>query len=162
MILFVGYQAEGTLGRLLLDGAKTVRIHGEEVRVEAKIDRISGYSGHADQRELLEWLKDVKVKDRVFVVHGEDESRAEFARLVTEKLHMRAVIPQMGQAFDLAVPVTTPVEAPVIARPEPVVARADSYNLYAQLMLKTAEFMRRTTDEEQRRQALEQMLKLVV
>ncbi|HNV69287.1 MAG TPA: MBL fold metallo-hydrolase [Candidatus Ozemobacteraceae bacterium] len=160
-ILFVGYQAEGTLGRLLLDGAKTVRIHGDEVRVEAKIDRISGYSGHADQRELLEWLKGVTVRDRVFVIHGEDEARAEFARLVSERLQLRAVIPQMGQSFDLLVEAKEPVAAPVVKHPEPVTARIDSYNLYAQLMLKTAEFMRRTSDEEQRRQALEQMLKLV-
>lgn len=79
-VLMVGYQAPGTLGRLLLDGEDTVRIHGEEVAVRARIRYLDEYSGHADQSGLLRWWKDRgAVAWDVFLVHGEDESREALA-----------------------------------------------------------------------------------
>ena len=85
-VLLVGYQAEGTLGRRLQDGAKKVRIHGEEVRVEAAIETISGFSAHADQRALLNWLRRFRHIGRVFVTHGEKESCHGFAKIIHEEL----------------------------------------------------------------------------
>ena len=86
-MLFVGYQAEGTLGRSLLEGAKTVRLFNEEVAVQARIASMPGKSGHADQRELLHWLSEFKEKPRkVFVNHGEDQVATFFAGLIQEKL----------------------------------------------------------------------------
>ena len=78
-IMFVGYQAVGTLGRQIVDGAKKVRILGRQYQVEAHIVRIHGFSAHADRYELLKWLKGLKSPPkRVFVVHGETESASNF------------------------------------------------------------------------------------
>ena len=94
-ILFVGYQAKGTLGRKIVKGAKTIRIHGVMHSVKANIVQIDGFSAHADQGELLGWLSGLKSPTRrVFVVHGEDESSSTFARLVREKYGWQVSIPQ--------------------------------------------------------------------
>ncbi|HOY68358.1 MAG TPA: MBL fold metallo-hydrolase [Candidatus Ozemobacteraceae bacterium] len=151
-VLFVGYQAEGTLGRLLLDGEKTVRIHGEEVAVKARIADMSGYSGHADQNGLLEWVSKISaVRDRVFVVHGEDDARTELAGKIRALKGFAVEVPALGQTFDLAA--LPPVEkaAPVVV---PEAPKVDSYNVYAGLMLQLAEFMRTQTDEDKRRAVL--------
>ena len=86
-IIFVGYQAEGTLGRLLLDGAKEVTLFGENIQVNAQIHNLEGFSGHADKDGLLAWLSGFqKVPKHVFLVHGEEESKKAFAYSVKEKL----------------------------------------------------------------------------
>ena len=86
-IIFVGYQAEGTLGRLLLDGAKEVTLFGENVQVNAQIHNLEGFSGHADKDGLLAWLSGFQtVPKHVFLVHGEGESKKAFAYTVKEKL----------------------------------------------------------------------------
>ncbi|MBP1764647.1 MAG: Beta-Casp domain containing protein [Firmicutes bacterium] len=98
-ILFVGYQAEGSMGRRLLDGEKRVRIMGEDISVKATIYNIDGFSAHADQKELLEWLGHFKEKPaNVFVIHGETEATEVFAALIKEKLDMPAYIPRYGDA----------------------------------------------------------------
>ncbi|NLI79949.1 MAG: MBL fold metallo-hydrolase [Candidatus Riflebacteria bacterium] len=165
-VLFVGYQAEGTLGRLLLDGAKVVRIHGEEVRVEAQIREITGYSGHADQNGLMEWIGSINaVRDRVFVVHGEDDARAELARLIREKKGFSVHVPRMGESFDLlanVAPAPAPGQASAAGAPAPapaVTPAHDSFNLYADLTIRLAEFMRREKDESRRRTLLEELLR---
>lgn len=84
-ILFVGYQARGTLGRQILDGASEVRIFGERVPVKAKIEKISGFSGHADRNELLEWLSAFQNQPRVIINHGEHEAAIAFSQVVTER-----------------------------------------------------------------------------
>ena len=86
-IIFVGYQAEGTLGRLLLDGAKEVTLFGENVQVNAQIHNLEGFSGHADKDGLFAWLSGFQtVPKHVFLVHGEEESKKAFAYTVKEKL----------------------------------------------------------------------------
>ena len=93
-ILFVGYQAVGTLGRQIVDGAEEVRIFGEKYPVRARIEQIQGFSSHADQNELMRWLSAIKNTPRkVFVVHGEKESSEEFARVVAEQRKCDVVIP---------------------------------------------------------------------
>ena len=102
-VLFVGYQAEGTLGRSLLEGAKTVKLFNEEVAVRARIASMPGKSGHADQRELLHWLSEFQEKPRkVFVNHGEDQVVTFFAGLIQEKLGIHASAPYSGAIFNLA------------------------------------------------------------
>ena len=101
-ILFVGYQAEGTIGRKLIDGADSVRLFGEEIVVNARIATLSGISGHADRDMLLGWLGHMSKKPlQVFVNHGDDEVCDSFASYVTEKLDYPAVAPFSGDGFDL-------------------------------------------------------------
>lgn len=93
-VVFVGYQAEGTLGRRILDGAKDVKIFGEEIHVNAKIHNVEGFSGHADRNGLINWLKGFKEKPRkIFLVHGEAQSKAEFANEIKNILDIDCVIP---------------------------------------------------------------------
>jgi metallo-beta-lactamase family protein len=94
-ILFVGYQAVGTLGRQIVDGAMEVRILGRKYKVKAKIVQMDGFSAHADRDELLHWLSAVKKSPRqVFVVHGEEEVSSSFAGLIKDKLGWNVSVPQ--------------------------------------------------------------------
>lgn len=85
-IVFVGYQAEGTLGRAILDGTKRVKIFGEEIAVNAQIYNLQGLSGHADRQGLITWLDSFKNKPKgVLLVHGEEESQNSFKELLDSK-----------------------------------------------------------------------------
>lgn len=102
-VLFVGYQAEGTLGRSLVEGAKHVRIFDEEIAVNAEIRVLAGVSGHADKNGLIRWLSCFEQKPaQVFVNHGDDESCTEFARCLSEELGYTAMAPYSGTSYDLA------------------------------------------------------------
>lgn len=101
-VLFVGYQAQGSLGRRILEGAKRVKIMGEEVSVKAQIYNLDGFSAHADQGQLLHWLEQFHSKlSGVFIVHGELASSEPFAKLVEEKLHCSTYIPRYGDEITL-------------------------------------------------------------
>jgi metallo-beta-lactamase family protein len=101
-ILFVGYQAESTLGRRVLEGAKVVKILGEEVEVRARIHSIDGFSAHADQNGLIEWLQGFEPKPRgIFIVHGESEAQTEFAKLLKPICDAEVRIPGWGERFTL-------------------------------------------------------------
>ncbi|MCR5388307.1 MAG: MBL fold metallo-hydrolase, partial [Lachnospiraceae bacterium] len=101
-ILFAGYQAEGSLGRALLDGIEEVTLFGERINVCAEIAHLHGASGHADQAGLLEWIEGFTEKPSlVFVNHGEDSSVTEFAALLHEKFGFETVGPYSGTEYDL-------------------------------------------------------------
>lgn len=101
-IVFAGYQAQGTLGRSLLNGARHVRLFGEDIEVKADIERFEGISGHADQAGLLRWIGHFEQKPQaVFVVHGNDAVCTSFAELVQETIHRPAYAPYNGAAYDL-------------------------------------------------------------
>lgn len=101
-VVFVGFQAHGTLGRRILDGEKKVRIHGEEIAVNANIERIEGFSAHADQKGLVEWVKNFSSKPKkIFLVHGEPESSANLAQILIEETKNEVVIPKLDETFDL-------------------------------------------------------------
>ena len=101
-VLFIGYQAHDTLGRQIIDGNETVRVLGEEVKVAARVERISGFSAHADQKELLDWLSTAEnAPRRLFVTHGEPEASQAFATAVEEKFHWNTTIPQYGDEVEL-------------------------------------------------------------
>jgi metallo-beta-lactamase family protein len=101
-VLFVGYQAEGTLGRYLQDGAETVRMFGETVRVRAKIATMDGISGHADQAIMLRWLGSLKnCKPRVYVNHGNDGVCDAFAETIHTTLGFPATAPYNGAVYDV-------------------------------------------------------------
>ena len=101
-ILFVGYQAVGTLGRKLIDGASAVKLFGENIEVSARIESLKGISEHADMKGLLDWLAGFESEvSHVFVVHGEDAVTDEFAKTVTERFGWKAFAPYSGGCVDL-------------------------------------------------------------
>lgn len=101
-ILFVGYQAEGTLGRSITDGAESVRLFGETIKINAEIAFLEGISSHADREMLIEWLSGFDTKPKtVFVNHGHDEVCDEFAQTVEHRLGMYATAPYSGSEYDL-------------------------------------------------------------
>ena len=101
-ILFVGYQAEGTPGRILLDGAQEIRLLGQIHPVKAHIEKIDGFSAHADRDGLLEWLADIRVPPRcVFVTHGEEKAATSFAELLNEKTGWTVKVPQYKDTVKL-------------------------------------------------------------
>lgn len=92
-IVFVGYQAEGTLGRMILDGAKEVTLFGEKVQVNAKIYNLEGFSGHADKNGLLAWLKGFQKEPKhIFLVHGEPEAKEAFVETVEKELGYHPIV----------------------------------------------------------------------
>ena len=101
-IIFVGYQAEGTLGRKIVDGAKQVKVYGEDVSVNAKIYTLGGFSGHADRDGLIDWMSHIKNPDlKVFIIHGEEKVALNFADTIKEKLGHFTYIPKWGEILDL-------------------------------------------------------------
>lgn len=101
-ILFVGYQAVGTTGRAIRDGAKKIKLFGEEVAVKAQIDYLPGKSGHADKDGLIKWITSFSKKpDMVFVNHGEDEVCTAYAKCLEEDYGFKTYAPYSGTEFDL-------------------------------------------------------------
>lgn len=101
-IVFVGYQAENTLGRRIKDGEKLVKIFGEEINSSAEIYDLEGFSGHADRNGLLKWIGAFSKKPKkVFIVHGESDSKAEFAKNVEKDLSLDCVVPYLNEVYEL-------------------------------------------------------------
>jgi len=101
-IVFVGYQAEGTLGRRIMDGEKVVKVLGETINVKAEVYNVEGFSGHADKPTLLNWLRGFKEKPKtVFIVHGEEESKRSFAEDVKKDLGINCIIPEYNIAYEI-------------------------------------------------------------
>jgi metallo-beta-lactamase family protein len=101
-VIFVGYQANGTLGRRLVDGAKKVMIFGEEISVNARIVMIEGFSGHADIDGLIDWIKGFKkIPEKIFLVHGEQDSISGFSDLLWSQFGVSSIIPDMNDSYEL-------------------------------------------------------------
>jgi len=101
-IVFVGYQAEGTLGRLIVEGIKDVTLFGEEIHVSAEIYNLEGFSGHADREGLLTWISGFKKQPKqVFFVHGELEAKHAFADLVKQKISLDSIVVEGFSEFEL-------------------------------------------------------------
>lgn len=101
-IVFVGYQAEGTLGRRLVEGADEVSIMGETIKVQAQIHNLEGFSGHADQNGLLNWISGFQVAPKqVFLVHGEEESKRVLGKLIEDKLGYKVQVIEGISEFEL-------------------------------------------------------------
>jgi metallo-beta-lactamase family protein len=102
MILFVGYQGAGTLGRQILDGRRDVRLHGRLRRVKAQVRRIEGFSGHADRATLLGWLRHFAAPPQTcFVTHGEEEAALALAQAVRDELHWNVAVPEYQQVVEV-------------------------------------------------------------
>ena len=101
-IVFVGYQANGTLGRRIKDGEKVVKIFGEEIRVNAEIHSLEGFSGHADKEGIIRWIKSFKNRPKkIFVVHGEEEAAGEISRKIEEELKIKTHISELGETLSI-------------------------------------------------------------
>ena len=101
-ILFVGYQAPGTLGRSIVEGAKKVKIFGEEIAVNARIEYIEGYSGHADQEWLMNFIYSFIQKPKhIFLVHGEPEGQIVLRDKILQETSIPVTIPSFGETYEL-------------------------------------------------------------
>lgn len=128
-VCFVGYQAVGTLGRRLIEGAESVKLFGENITVNARIEVLQGISGHADMNGLLAWLKGFETPlERVIVVHGEDTVTDSFASLVEDTIGCPAFAPYSGGCVDLATNqiLTEGVKIPKKSAEKPAKSRAQA------------------------------------
>lgn len=153
-VLFTGYQAPGTLGRLLVDGAKAVTIMGQEIAVRARIRTLDCYSGHADRRDLLAWIAArAPVRQGMFLVHGEDEARASLAKALAGDVPV--LQPEMDAAY--ALPATGPARprgaAPRLA-PKAAHAAFDWHNERAALLLELRRRLEEAPDDPARERLL--------
>jgi metallo-beta-lactamase family protein len=101
-VLFVGYQAPGTRGRALLDGADELKLHGQYVKVKARVVRVEGLSAHADYAELIDWLEPARLSPRrVFVTHGEPAAADAFRRRLRDTFGWDTVVPDDDSTWTL-------------------------------------------------------------
>ena len=153
-VLLAGFQAEGSLGRILQDGAKSVTIMGEEISVKAAIREIEDYSGHADGPELVQWVKErLPIGRSIFLTHGEEEGQ----RALSEDLqgigmaHDCILIPSLDSVYDLTGDACAFVAEETHPRIDPtMVARFDSHNDMADLLLDIKQTVDKAGDEKSR------------
>jgi len=98
-IIFVGYQAEGTLGRKIIEGAKFIKLYHEEIKVTASIHTINGFSAHADQSEILSWVGGIKGLKRAFLIHGEKEKQKVLKEVMKTKLKLKSHIVELDETI---------------------------------------------------------------
>jgi metallo-beta-lactamase family protein len=113
-ILFVGFQAQGTLGRRILDGDPEVRIHGRSYRVRARIEQLSGFSAHGDQQDLLRWVGNLRAPRRIFLTHGEEQAARALSEAIRARYGWEVSIPQYADQFAF-----TPPHRPESTTPTP-------------------------------------------
>lgn len=102
-VVFVGYQAKNTLGRILLDQTKSVKLLGENIAVKADIKNMEGFSGHADKNDILNWINDFKIKPKkIFLVHGEDEEMIPLSKNIEKKFGIKTILPNLNELFQLS------------------------------------------------------------
>lgn len=177
-ILFVGYQAPGTLGNIISGGASDVRIHGKEYKVRATIRKLGNYSAHADQSELIDWLVERQpVAGGVFLNHGDDEARKEMRNLLAGRGFARSRIhlPQFDESFELVAGTPAskgrdgqrPAKGRAISmgkatqRIKPDEMLSDWYNDYAALIVDLTNRLEKEPDHSKRRALIAKLRKLV-
>ncbi|WP_425057738.1 Ribonuclease [Sporomusa carbonis] len=143
-VLFVGYQAQGSLGRRLLEGIKRVKIMGEEISVKAKIYNLEGFSAHADRDQLIAWLGNFQNKPaNIFVVHGEQDMSVPFAQLIERQLGISTYVPRYGDSA-IITGRNWQIEPSNIATIEPAVQQLREY--LDEMEKEYADFRRRLED----------------
>jgi metallo-beta-lactamase family protein len=101
-ILIVGFQGHGSLGRRLVEGQEVVTIFGERIPVRASVHTLNGFSGHADQGELLKWFSTLApAKPKVFLTHGEDRGRGTLAKMIQQKFKLPSALPKQGEVIEV-------------------------------------------------------------
>lgn len=154
-LLFVGYQAAGTLGRTILEGAHRVRISGEDVSVRLQVRQIDSYSAHADQGELIAWARGRRpIAGSLFLMHGEQAATAALAQALAADGDVR--VPVIGEAYALAA--GAPAKRVRTGRPDMAeLAGRGWQNDYADLAVSLKRDLRRIADDKQRREAIARM-----
>ena len=169
-VLFVGYQAPGTLGATIREGAAQVRIHGEEVRVKARIRAIDAYSGHADRDELVEWVRPVlPTLGSLLAVHGEPQALTGIVNALVEAglAPERIAVPSLDQAYEFSyrdgrwIAALSNAEAAPRLSVEEVTATRDWHNEYAQTLLDLRSALNRATDNRVRRRLLREVRRVI-
>ncbi len=158
-VLFVGYQAPGTLGQIILDGAKEVVIHGTTVAVKARIRTIGNYSAHADQQGLVQWVKErLPVRHSIFLTHGEEPARQELRRQLTGLgiAPERILLPGLDQSVEL-IAAGQPALAPARPRVDPAQIETDWQNEHAALVLALDRTLRALPGPAERRALLQRL-----
>ena len=144
-VLFVGYQSPGTLGQIILSGAKEVRIHSEVVPVRARIRALGNYSAHADHTELMAWIKErLPAHGAIFLTHGEDEERTALrAALIASGLGGdQVILPLLDDAIELRAGGVAAVTHPAVPRIDPAQMATDWHNAYAQFIISLGDQLR--------------------
>ena len=153
-VLLVGFQAQGTLGRFLVDGAKAVRIQGDEIKVSARIRSIDDYSGHADGSELARWIAERRpIRRGLFLVHGEEPAIAGLAERISERIipAARVLQPLLDDIYELSAAVPTALDASHRRRLAPeVVVRLDWHNDMSKLVLDINDRIEAAADDRAR------------
>jgi metallo-beta-lactamase family protein len=152
-VLLVGFQAQGTLGRILQDGARHVRIMGEEIEVHAQIRSLDLYSGHADAAELVAWIRErLPLSGKLFLVHGEEDAMDALAdRLSLEASEGCIVCPTLDEVFELEHTGAAAVEAAGPVRlPSDRLGHLDWHNDLSRLVLDIDQAIRSAADEKGR------------
>lgn len=159
-ILFVGFQAQGTLGRILLDGARHVRLMGEDVQVKARIRSIDVYSGHADGPQLAAWIAERRpISGSVFLTHGEEHAMLGFAdRLKAVAPDLLVIEPTLDSVFALPGGAPCQIGGPVRTAAE-CAGRLDWHNELSSLILDIDEQMSLAADERARKQIVRRLRK---
>ncbi len=158
-VMFVGYQAEGSLGRVILEGAKKVRINTDEIAVRAEITKVDHYSAHADQKELLNWIKArMPVHGGVFLTHGEEKAMSAFADLVTGLGigQNRIIRPELGETYLLKKAASAERITTARAEAKTIVGK-DWRNDEAEISLDLKSRLKKLPDDQSRKAVLKQL-----
>ena len=100
-LVFVGYQVEGTLGRKIVDGAKKIQIFNEDIIIKASVHTINGFSAHADQNDLIEWMQNFKRLDKIFLIHGERDKQKILQKVIKERMGKKAHIVKFAEKIGI-------------------------------------------------------------
>ena len=150
-VLFVGYQAPGTLGQIILSGAKDVRIHGTIVPVRATIRSMGNYSAHADHSELMAWIKArLPAHGAIFLTHGEDEERTALraALMETGLAGDQIILPQLDDYFELTATGIAAKARPATPRIDPAQLPSDWHNAFADFTIRLSQALQTGSDAE--------------
>ncbi|MBX4938468.1 MBL fold metallo-hydrolase [Rhizobium binae] len=151
-VLFVGFQAAGTLGRILQDGAEVVRIQGEEIRVGARIATLDAYSGHADASELDDWVMERgPIRKAIFLVHGEAGARSAMSNRLAKLLPVEIFTPRLDDAYELKGESARLLTSDIPARLQPQeIGHQDWHNDYQNFVLNLADRLKDAADRKSR------------
>ena len=153
-VLFVSYQAPGTLGQIIQSGARDVRIHGQVIPVRATIRSLGNYSAHADHSELMNWIRHrLPAHGALFLSHGDDDQRQALRQAVVAELGLggdQVLMPELDDAFELRAEGITGVARPAAPRLDRAQMQSDWHNAYARFVIELSRLLQEAPSDRQR------------